>query len=141
MTIKLLEMKIKEKVTKKNKSRMIDIKSYVDKCSEYEDMYEYFIDNYNTIVDKFTNSSRLYDNGDSDNIDFLKLIRIIIPPYQCPTCKENYTQLQAQRLLSGDYKFVCSHCCPKENFRNSTSEPYYRLVEIDNRGKLNKGLI
>ena len=57
--------------------------------------------------------------------------------YQCPTCSEKYTSLQAQRLLSGDFKFICSHCCPVENFRTTSSEPYYRLEEVDNRGKLN----
>ena len=70
-TLDLLEIQIKEKVTKKNDSRMVDIQSYIDKCSEYEDMYEYFIDNYNSIVDKFMNSVKLYDNVDDDNIEII----------------------------------------------------------------------
>jgi transcription initiation factor IIE alpha subunit len=58
--------------------------------------------------------------------------------FQCPTCKETYSSLQAQNLLSGDFKFVCPSCCPLTNFRNAPSEAYYRLVEVDNTGKLNK---
>lgn len=58
--------------------------------------------------------------------------------YQCPTCKDKYSSLEAQRLLSGDFKFICSNCCPLENFRTAKSESYYRLVEVDNTGKLSK---
>ena len=56
--------------------------------------------------------------------------------YECPTCAEKYSSLEAQRLLSGDHKFICSHCCPVDNFRTAISEPFYRLKEIDNSGRL-----
>ncbi len=58
--------------------------------------------------------------------------------YQCPTCKEKSSSLQAMRLRSSEGKFVCSHCCPADNIRTLVSEAYYTLVEVDNRGKLNK---
>lgn len=56
--------------------------------------------------------------------------------YQCPTCKAKYGALEAQRLLSADMKFICNNCCPANNFRTTISEAYYRLVEVDNTGKL-----
>jgi transcription initiation factor IIE alpha subunit len=56
--------------------------------------------------------------------------------YQCPTCKNKYSSLEVQRLLSADYKFICNSCCPATNFRAAVSEPYYRLIEVDNSGKL-----
>lgn len=58
--------------------------------------------------------------------------------YQCPTCKAKYGALEAQRLLSADMKFICNNCCPANNFRATISEAYYRLVEVDNTGKLSK---
>ncbi len=56
--------------------------------------------------------------------------------YQCPTCKEKSSSLQAMRLRSKDGKFVCSHCCPIDNIREYCSEAYYTLVEVSNQGKL-----
>lgn len=58
--------------------------------------------------------------------------------FQCPTCSTKYNSLEVQRFRSGDHKFICPSCCPIENFRNYPSEAYYRLVEIDNRGKLSR---
>lgn len=57
--------------------------------------------------------------------------------YECPTCKQRYSQLDAQKLLSADFKFICSSCCPFENFRENISAAHYRLIEVDNRRKLN----
>lgn len=57
--------------------------------------------------------------------------------YKCPTCRSIYSTLEALRMLSGDFKFICSHCCPHENFRTKPSEPFYRLIEIDNRKVIN----
>jgi transcription initiation factor IIE alpha subunit len=56
--------------------------------------------------------------------------------YECPTCKRNYSSLEAQRLMSADFKFICSDCCPYENFRTAVSEPSFRLVEVDRGSKL-----
>lgn len=58
--------------------------------------------------------------------------------FQCPTCSTKYNSLEVQRFRSGDHKFICPSCCPIENFRNYPSETFYRLVEIDNRGKLSR---
>lgn len=55
--------------------------------------------------------------------------------FQCPTCKEKYSELAVQRLISKDFKFICGHCCPFDNFRETVSEPYFRLVEHDRGGK------
>ena len=57
--------------------------------------------------------------------------------FQCPTCNNRYTSLEALKLRSADYKFICSSCCPVNILSRAISEPYYRLVEIDNRNKLN----
>lgn len=54
------------------------------------------------------------------------------PSFACPTCHKRYTALEAQRLLTKNYKFVCSHCCPHDNFRSLlTTEAFYTLVEVD----------
>lgn len=58
--------------------------------------------------------------------------------FQCPTCSTKYNSLEVQRFRSGDHKFICPSCCPIENFRSYPSEAFYRLVEIDNRGKLSR---
>ena len=42
--------------------------------------------------------------------------------YECPTCHDRYSLLEAQRMLSADYKFVCTYCCPNEDFRTQNSE-------------------
>jgi transcription initiation factor IIE alpha subunit len=55
--------------------------------------------------------------------------------FQCPTCKEKYSELTVQRLISKDLKFICGRCCPFDNFRETVSEPYFRLVEHDRGAK------
>lgn len=58
--------------------------------------------------------------------------------YQCPTCGNKYSSLDAQKLRAGDYKFVCSNCFPGSDFRTVTkTEEYYRLIQIDNRKTVN----
>lgn len=57
--------------------------------------------------------------------------------FQCPTCANRYSSLEAQKLLSADFKFICSSCCPVNVLSRAVSEPYYRLTEIDNKNKLN----
>ncbi|RYG96805.1 hypothetical protein EON65_53860 [archaeon] len=56
--------------------------------------------------------------------------------YKCPTCKNVFSSLDALKLLSSDHKFICSHCCPHENCRTLPAEPYFTLIEIDNRRKI-----
>jgi hypothetical protein len=58
--------------------------------------------------------------------------------FQCPTCNDKYSSLEAQRYLSADFKFICPNCCSAENFRMTKSEVKFRLVEVNNIGKLNK---
>jgi hypothetical protein len=48
-----------------------------------------------------------------------------------------YSSLEAQKLLSADFKFICSSCCPIDRLQNAKSEPYYRLIEVDKQAKLN----
>eukprot|EP01036_Dinobryon_divergens_P023699 gene23699-32078_t len=55
--------------------------------------------------------------------------------FECPSCHDRYSLLDAQRMLSGDFKFICTNCCPSDNFRTENSEEYYRLVEVNNAGK------
>jgi transcription initiation factor IIE alpha subunit len=57
--------------------------------------------------------------------------------FQCPTCKSRYSSLEAQRLLSRDFKFVCLACIP-ENLHASAvmSEDRFKLREMDNTNKL-----
>jgi len=59
-------------------------------------------------------------------------------PFQCPTCKTKYQQLEATKYLSLDKHFICPTCCPFDDFRNNNSEVHYRLVEVDNRESLHK---
>jgi transcription initiation factor IIE alpha subunit len=56
--------------------------------------------------------------------------------FQCPNCKQTYHQLEAQKYLAADLKFVCPNCCPHDNIRANRSEDSYRLVEVNNVGKL-----
>jgi len=59
-------------------------------------------------------------------------------PFQCPTCKTKYQQLEAIKYLSLDKHFICPTCCPYDDFRNNNSENHYRLMEVDNRDSLTK---
>lgn len=57
--------------------------------------------------------------------------------FQCPTCANRYTSLEAQKLLSADFKFICSYCCPEPSLSRAISQDFFRLIEIDNRSKMN----
>jgi hypothetical protein len=54
--------------------------------------------------------------------------------YQCPTCKENFSSLDAQKYSNMEFKFLCTNCCPHEDYRVAPAEPYYTLVEIRQDG-------
>lgn len=56
--------------------------------------------------------------------------------FQCPTCESICSELDAQRSVSADHKFVCSNCCPSENIRGVKAEKPFTLVQIDTEGKL-----
>lgn len=51
--------------------------------------------------------------------------------YKCPTCAKEVNSLEAQKCKSKDYKFICTSCCPHENFRELMAEASYRLVPMD----------
>ena len=57
---------------------------------------------------------------------------------ECPSCHEKYSELQAIRMRSKDNQFLCSHCCPTDDFAKTISKPEFRLVESDNRLKINR---
>jgi len=48
--------------------------------------------------------------------------------FQCPTCKLHISMLDATRSRSADQKFICTRCCPHDNFRERDAEEYYTLV-------------
>ena len=56
--------------------------------------------------------------------------------FECPTCHEKYTELQAIRLRSKDNKFICSHCCPTDDFSKTISKPSFTLIESNSSIKL-----
>lgn len=56
--------------------------------------------------------------------------------FQCPTCHSIWSELEVQRSISRDHKFVCSNCCPSNNIREVTSEKAFALVPIDFQSKL-----
>jgi len=74
------------------------------------------------LMDKAVNSSQ------NDEINETK--------YKCPTCAKEVGALDAQKCKSKDYKFICTSCCPHENFRELMAEPYYRLIALDPTNKL-----
>lgn len=58
--------------------------------------------------------------------------------FECPTCKIKYTSLEASKMLSSDYKFICSSCCPDFDLSRAVSQPSFRLKEIDCRGEVSE---
>eukprot|EP01041_Mallomonas_annulata_P010743 gene10743-22442_t len=50
--------------------------------------------------------------------------------------RTRYSELEAIRLISKDNKFICSNCCPGEDFKRTMSQPSFTLIEVDNRNKL-----
>lgn len=45
--------------------------------------------------------------------------------------------MQAMRLIGKDMKsFICPHCCPYRNIRDSDPEPYFTLIEYNNKSEL-----
>jgi hypothetical protein len=47
-----------------------------------------------------------------------------------------YSELEAVRLRSKDNRFICSHCCPGEDFSKIISQKSFTLIEVDNRNRL-----
>jgi transcription initiation factor IIE alpha subunit len=56
--------------------------------------------------------------------------------FLCPTCHARYSELDAQTLRSKDFKFICPHCCPQDDFKNTMSQKYFTLELHDTGGQL-----
>lgn len=56
--------------------------------------------------------------------------------YLCPSCDNQYSILQVQVMLSKDFQFICSSCCPEDDYRDCDTRDYpeckFKLKEIDN---------
>jgi transcription initiation factor IIE alpha subunit len=52
--------------------------------------------------------------------------------YKCPTCKRVIGMTEAMRCRSKDYKFICSECCPHDDFRQHPAEFDWILQSEDN---------
>ena len=68
---------------------------------------------------------KVHDGNSNQNLHF-----------ECPTCRSSWTELEVQRCVSKDHKFVCSNCCPSENISSILSEAYFTLVPVDHKSKL-----
>ena len=55
--------------------------------------------------------------------------------YKCPLCNRIFSLIEVQKCADKDYKFICTDCCPEENYRAVSVDNAYKLVEVDNRGK------
>lgn len=51
--------------------------------------------------------------------------------FECPTCKLQISMLDATRSRSADQKFICTRCCPHDNFRERDAEKYYTLISLE----------
>ena len=56
--------------------------------------------------------------------------------YKCPTCKRVLGMTEAMLCKSKDYKFICSVCCPYDDFRQRPAEPSYILQSEDNTDRI-----
>ena len=56
--------------------------------------------------------------------------------YKCPTCKRVLRMTEAMLCKSKDYKFICSVCCPYDDFRQRPAEPSYTLLSEDNSDRI-----
>jgi transcription initiation factor IIE alpha subunit len=57
--------------------------------------------------------------------------------FECPTCRMKQSDLEAMRLMGKDNRsFICPHCCPSRNIRDCEPEPYFTLVEYNNKNEL-----
>lgn len=113
-----------------------------------------------TIADSLTNKSSTTDRRQKvryyyiDYLSFVNMIRFRVykmlkdveteesqqvdVSWSCPTCKRQYAMFEATKLVSKDFKFVCSDCCPEFNISQVISQDYFRLVEINRSGKLSE---
>ena len=57
------------------------------------------------------------DDAQSDNVSF-----------ECPTCHLSINMLEATRARSRDNKFICTRCCPFDDFRSKDAEESFVLI-------------
>jgi len=85
---------------------------YID-YQMFVDIVRYRIYLMQTKVDSYKGST----SDQSNNIQF-----------ECPTCKLSINILEATRSRSKDNKFICTKCCPYDDFRNKIAEIDYILI-------------
>ena len=56
--------------------------------------------------------------------------------YKCPTCKRVIGMTEAMLCKSKDYKFICTVCCPYDDFRQRPAEASYILQSEDNSDRI-----
>ena len=56
--------------------------------------------------------------------------------YKCPTCKKIIGMTEAMLCKSKDYKFICTVCCPHDDFRQRPAEFDYTLQSENNTDRI-----
>lgn len=126
-----LRMKDLEKVLRELESHMM-IKYEDVKNLQTGDTFRYYYIDYQICV--MAIFYRIYRMKERLNEAERQQIRDVY--YLCPTCDNQYSILQVQMMLSKDFQFICSSCCPEDDFRDCNTRDYpeckFKLKEIDN---------
>ena len=56
--------------------------------------------------------------------------------YKCPTCKRILGMIEAMLCKSKDHKFICTTCCPYDDFRQRQAEFSFTLQSEDNADRI-----
>ena len=82
--------------------------------------YQFFVDivRYRVFL-----MQRKVDAQQSEDIQEIK--------YQCPTCKWTLSMLDATRARSKDNKFICTKCCPYDDFRDRIAAEWYIMLSME----------
>lgn len=125
-----LPMKQVEEVIRDLESQMM-IKSEAIKNEETKDTFQYYYIDYQICV--LAIFFRIRRMKDILNNKIKEQVRTI--QYHCPTCRKEYSQFVVPGLLSRDMQFVCSSCCPEDDYRDCDTRDYpdctFKLVEVD----------
>eukprot|EP01033_Poteriospumella_lacustris_P001438 gene1439-1041_t len=125
-----LPMKQVEEVIRDLESQMM-IKSEAIKNEETKDTFQYYYIDYQiSVLAIFFRIRRMKDILNSKIKEQVRTIQ-----YHCPTCRKEYSQFVVPGLLSRDMQFVCSSCCPEDDYRDCDTREYpdcaFKLVEVD----------